>query len=141
MTTIVYGTAVYISQNKDTVNCMVLLNNETMPFTAREKDPSTQEVWDKLISGEAGEIAPFVQPPPPDYSAQNKAQAAALLSATDWVELGDVSDTNRNPHLVNKEDFSAYREQVRAIAVAPPTTPASFPEVPTEQWSFTNGDE
>ena len=73
--------------------------------------------------------------PPPDYSAQNKAEALSLLSATDWVELGDVTDVTRTPHLLNKEEFSTYREQVRAIAVNPPSEPAVFPALPEEIWS------
>lgn len=67
--------------------------------------------------------------------AANKQQAGVLLKDTDWVELGDVSDPNRNPHLTNKEAFSLYREQLRAIAVNPPTEPATFPVKPAEIWS------
>ena len=73
--------------------------------------------------------------PPPDYSAQNKAEAMSLLQATDWVELGDVADPANPPYLSNKADFTAYRAALRSIAVNPPTTPAVFPAKPDEVWS------
>jgi len=37
--------------------------------------------------------------------------------------------------LTNQTDFIAYRNEIRAIAVNPPTTVATFPTIPTEQWS------
>ena len=63
---------------------------------------------------------------------QNKAEAAILLSATDWTVNADV--TTGTHKLTNQADFIAYRNAVRAIAVNPPTTPATFPAVPTETW-------
>ena len=74
-------------------------------------------------------------PPPPDYSAQNKAQASTLLQQTDWVELGDVADPANPPYLSNKAAFTSYRAALRSIAVNPPTTPAVFPAKPDEVWS------
>jgi hypothetical protein len=76
----------------------------------------------------------FVPPPPKDYSAQNKAQAATLLQETDWVELGDVADPANPPYLSNKAAFTSYRAGLRSIAVNPPTTPAVFPAKPDEVW-------
>ncbi len=68
--------------------------------------------------------------------AQNKATASSLLTATDWTAIPDVADPLKsNPYLMNQSDFVAYRSTVRAIAVNPPTTPATFPTEPTEQWS------
>ena len=67
---------------------------------------------------------------------QNKEQATSLLSATDWTTIPDVADPAvSNPYLTNAAEFAAWRSQVRAIAVNPPTTPAVFPAQPTEQWS------
>lgn len=78
-------------------------------------------------------------PPPPtpeEIQAQNKATASSLLAETDWTELPSVSDPTSNPHLLNKAEFVAYRDQLRAIAVNPPTTPVNpWPTKPTEQWS------
>jgi hypothetical protein len=74
-------------------------------------------------------------PPEPPTPEQNKATAMSLLSATDWTELPSVSDPTSNPHLLNKADFVAYRDQLRAIAVNPPAGDITWPTKPTEQWS------
>jgi len=63
---------------------------------------------------------------------KNKVEASALLSATDWTVNSDV--TTGTHKLTNQADFIAYRNSVRAIAVNPPTTTATFPIVPTEIW-------
>lgn len=74
-------------------------------------------------------------PPVVDYTEQNKQQAQLLLSTTDWTCTVDINNPNySNPYLGNQDAFLAYRSQVRAIAVNPPTTPAIFPEVPQEVW-------
>jgi hypothetical protein len=67
--------------------------------------------------------------------AENKATAMSLLQATDWAEIPSVSDPANSPHLANKADFVAYRTALRAIAVTPPAISATFPSLPTEQWS------
>ena len=64
-----------------------------------------------------------------------KAQATAILNATDWTSIADVGDpTKANPYLVNQADFIAYRSTVRGYAVNPVENPV-FPIAPTEQWS------
>ncbi len=63
----------------------------------------------------------------------NKATAKALLLATDWAILPDV--TIGTPSLTNQAEFITYRNAVRAIAVNPPTTPATFPDLPVNSWS------
>ena len=56
--------------------------------------------------------------------AQNKATASQLLTESDWTTQSSVADPAvSNPHLTNQAAFLAYRSQVRAIAVNPPTTP------------------
>jgi len=71
----------------------------------------------------------------PSLSVTNKAQAQSLLQATDWVELPSVTNTANTPHLLNYSAFETYRNQVRSIAVNPPDTAVTWPEIPTEQWS------
>ena len=68
--------------------------------------------------------------------AQNSAQAQQLLSATDWTAIASVADPAvSTPHLTNQAEFLSYRSAVRAIGVNPPTTPATFPTVPTATWA------
>lgn len=66
---------------------------------------------------------------------ENKTNASALLSQTDWTATVDISNPQySNPYLGNQDAFLAYRSQVRQIAVNPPITPAEFPAIPQEVW-------
>jgi len=69
--------------------------------------------------------------------SQNKSQAESLLKFTDWSALPSVADPQQsNPYLVNQNEFFAYRSQVRAIAVNPPSTPVTnWPVMPPEVWA------
>ena len=67
--------------------------------------------------------------------AANKAKAMELLTATDWTEVPSVTDPTHTPHLTNGAAFITYRVALRAIAVNPPQTVASFPTKPDEAWS------
>jgi phage I-like protein len=55
-----------------------------------------------------------------------KAQAKALLSASDWASLSDVD-------LTNKADFITYRAALRSLALNPVENP-TFPTEPTPIW-------
>lgn len=64
-----------------------------------------------------------------------KAQAVALLQATDWTTIPDVANPSASsPYLMNQGAFIVWRSQVRALAVNPVVNPV-FPTQPTEQWS------
>jgi len=66
---------------------------------------------------------------------QNKATASALLSATDWSTIADVSNpATANPYLANQADFIAYRNAVRQYAVYPVAGNITWPILPTENW-------
>jgi hypothetical protein len=56
-----------------------------------------------------------------------KAQAKALLAASDWSVLPDVG-------LTNKSDFESYRATLRNLALNPVENP-TFPTEPTPVWS------
>jgi len=71
----------------------------------------------------------------PAMQALNAQLATQLLSATDWTEVPSVTDTSHTPHLTNGAAFVSYRVALRAIAVNPPQTVASFPTKPDEAWS------
>ena len=67
--------------------------------------------------------------------AANKAQAAQLLSESDWTAMASVSNPElSNPYLANQGEFLAYRSALRSIAVNPPVDP-TWPTKPTEQWN------
>jgi hypothetical protein len=56
-----------------------------------------------------------------------KAQAKALLSASDWSVLPDVQ-------ISNKADFENYRAILRNYVLSPVTNP-TFPTEPTPIWN------
>jgi hypothetical protein len=93
-------------------------------------------IFQYTVVGEC-QIEDWVGPlPQPDFSVQNKQQAQVLLSETDWTCTVDINNPQySNPYLTNQDEFLAYRSTVRAIAVNPPTTPATFPEQPVATWS------
>jgi hypothetical protein len=133
----------YANAENTIVNCTIVYegSSEAFPYTASPNDPeqSGRDLYEALIAGTYGPIAAYTPPPPPtpqQIQNQNKTQATALLKQTDWTSIADVGNPQvSNPYLMNQTAFLAYRSQVRAIAVNPPTTPAVFPTQPTEQWS------
>lgn len=79
---------------------------------------------------------PPTPPTPEQIKAINKNTAVSLLQQTDWATISDVSDPAKsNPYLINVNDFLAFRNQVRPIAINPPTTLVTFPTMPTDQWA------
>ena len=63
---IVINSGRYARKDKTAIDCIVIVGDEIMPYTAVEGDPSTQHVWNALVVGDAGEIAPYVKPPEPE---------------------------------------------------------------------------
>ena len=63
-----------------------------------------------------------------------KLKAIDLLAKTDWTQYNDVINTSVTPHLLNQEEFNAYRLALRAIVVSPTAT-VEFPTPPSAQWS------
>lgn len=129
---------VYLTNSVVTDQCQV------DPYSVFSESYASQfiEAPDEVTFGWSLVNGQWVAPPAPpaptpeEIQAQNKAEASQLLSATDWTTIPDVSDpVVSNPYLTNAAEFAAWRSQVRAIAVNPPTTPAVFPTQPTEQWS------
>lgn len=75
-------------------------------------------------------------PTPEEIQTQNKQKAKSLLVETDYVNEPDVIDPSRNPHLLNQVEFLTYREEIRQIAVNPPTTVIeNWPIKPSNVWS------
>jgi hypothetical protein len=118
----------------------IIENNLVVNVATSDPEFAKEQGW--ILCPEGVEIGwgydgiTFTPPPPFDYSAQNTAQAKQLLSATDWTAISSVADPAvSNPYLTNQAEFLSYRSEVRNIAVYPPTTLATFPSVPAQQWS------
>lgn len=73
--------------------------------------------------------------PVPPTAEDNKQTAISLLSDTDWVNQPDVRNPAVNPHLLNGDEFDAYRVAVRQYAVYPIDGYIDWPVKPEEQWS------
>lgn len=75
--------------------------------------------------------------PKPVTAEQNKSTASALLYGTDWTTIPDVSDPAKsNPYLMNVDEFVAYRNQLRQIAINPPSGDIVWPVAPVASWSI-----
>lgn len=74
-------------------------------------------------------------PPTPEAMLKIcKNEASQMLSVTDWVENPSVSAVTSTPRLLNLDQFMAYRQALRALAVNPVIYP-QWPVKPTAQWS------
>lgn len=121
------------------------LQQKGIPFASGDFATASEKGVDGVVKWDEAKLGP--QPSQADLDAayaaaqiaaiksDNKAKAVALLQATDWVEMPSVSDPSSSPRLVNKADFVAYRVALRAIAVSPPSNPATFPDAPEESWA------
>lgn len=72
---------------------------------------------------------------PEQIKSNNKIKATQLLYETDWTELNSVNDVNSVPHLLNYEDYNAYRQSLRQIVTNPPDTEITWPTKPQSVWS------
>ena len=76
------------------------------------------------------------KPPVPATADQNKAMAISLLQQTDWTQIPSVSDPAlSNPYLANKNEFDAYRNDVRQYALNPIAGDITWPTKPQEVWT------
>jgi hypothetical protein len=67
--------------------------------------------------------------------ANVKNKASAILTQTDWTTIPDVANPEKsNPYLTNQNEFVAFRNIIRNIAINP-TLDAVFPQTPQEVWS------
>jgi hypothetical protein len=76
----------------------------------------------------------YPYPTPPPTAADNKATASSLLSGTDWTTIADVADPINSPYLSNQDEFIAYRNEIRKIAVYPTAGDLVWATVPVEIW-------
>lgn len=65
----------------------------------------------------------------------NKDMATAFLQQTDWATIPDVSDPAKsNPYLANVDEFIAYRNTIRKIAINPPSGQIEWANPPVAKW-------
>jgi hypothetical protein len=95
--------------------------------------PYGVDIYNRAQAGEFGTVAAYVAPE--ITASQNKFKAESLLAETDWVNEPDVYNTANTPHLLNRDEFLTYREQVRVYAVTPIAGIINWPTKPTENWS------
>lgn len=97
----------------------------------------TKYVLGPVFSGEtaAADEAAYIAMKDAEFKAANADRAKQELLATDWSELPTVRDAAVTPHLTNAADFDAYRVALRAIAIDPPVTVATWPTRPDATWS------
>tara|TARA_R110000868_G_scaffold58095_1_gene179121 strand:- start:1885 stop:2250 length:366 start_codon:yes stop_codon:yes gene_type:complete len=66
----------------------------------------------------------------------NKQIAVAILANTDWTTLQDVSDPLKSdPCLTNAEEFLAFRNRIRAIAINPVAGDLDWEDIPQAVWT------
>jgi hypothetical protein len=73
-------------------------------------------------------------PPSPPTAAQNQAKAVDILDSTDWTTIADVANPINNPYLANQDEFLAYRNEIRKIAVYPTAGDLVWATPPIEVW-------
>lgn len=67
--------------------------------------------------------------------AENAAYGTQLLTNTDWTAIVSIADPLEcNPYLANRQEFLAYRNQVRNIVLNPPVETPVWPTPPVEDW-------
>jgi hypothetical protein len=115
--------------------------NPTMPSDAVE---ITEEYYQDLLQGQSEGlqiiadaqgypilIAPVPVPPTLE---QNKFNASRILTNTDWTTIADVASPINNPYLANQDEFIAYRNEIRKIAVYPTAGDLVWATPPIEIW-------
>lgn len=65
---------------------------------------------------------------------QIKMEVERLLQESNWTQQPDVDNQANPPWLTNKEEFTKYRAQLRAIAINPPASDPVWPVLPEAQW-------
>jgi hypothetical protein len=74
-------------------------------------------------------------PPAPPTLEENKLKALARLQKTDWVEIPSVTDTTNTPHLLNYDEFLAFRLEARSRVINTQAGEIQWIKLPTENWS------
>lgn len=78
---------------------------------------------------------PTPPPEPPVPTADDNYRLALnKLVSTDWATIPDVANQINNPYLANQDQFIAYRNEIRKIAVYPVAGNIVWAIQPIEDW-------
>jgi hypothetical protein len=100
-----------------------------------ETDPSQLPYIQQAIdNGWINVTGSYPYPPPPATAEQNQNTASILLTNTDWTTIADVADPINSPYLANQDEFIAYRNEIRKIAVYPTAGDLVWATPPIEIW-------
>lgn len=104
-------------------------------FTASPNDVEEygRQLYAEAAAGQFGPVAEYVAHVA--TATENKSEAERRLQATDWVNQPDVYDPANTPHLTNRDEFLAYRSQVRGIAVNSVAGNLNWPIEPVAIWN------
>jgi len=115
--------------------------NPTMPTDVVE---ITEEYYQSLLQGQASGLVitadaqgyPILTNPVPvpPTAEQNQSTATKILNNTDWTTIADVADPINSPYLSNQDEFIAYRNEIRKIAVYPTAGDLVWATAPAEVW-------
>ena len=65
----------------------------------------------------------------------NAQTAVGILNSTDWTTISDIGLPTANPRLSNQDQFIAYRQVIRQIAVYPPAGEVVWATAPVAVWN------
>ena len=74
------------------------------------------------------------KPPAPVTADDNQGTAVDILNSTDWATIADVGSPVNSPYLANQDEFLAYRNEIRKIAVYPTAGDLVWATPPIEVW-------
>ena len=114
---------------------ILTLNYAGTQWTLRGEEYSGLEWYDSTPKPTQAELdALWIPTQEADSKAANKATASSLLAGTDWTTIADIALPTTNPRLANQDEFIAYRQVIRQIAVYPPAGEIIWATPPTELW-------
>ena len=110
-----------------------LIVNEVYGYDETEPSQLTY-IQQAIDNGWENITGSYPPPPSPPTAENNKATAVYLLDESDWTTIADVASPINNPYLANQDEFLAYRNEIRKIAVYPTAGDLVWATPPVEVW-------
>ena len=112
---------------KDLTDNQVYGYDETDPTQLPYIQQAIDNGWENITGS-------YPYPPSPPTKEENKATASSLLTRSDWTTIADVANPINSPYLANQDEFMAYRNEIRKIAVYPTAGDLVWATPPIEVW-------